>query len=98
MRPDPLSSVPPASPAFLGEEVLFCGSFSSPSVVSVFAAVLAAVQENMKKVNELTNSPPPDDAPAARAGAGTDMMGLLSSMVSTLTTADEEITTAAVVS
>ncbi|CAB1096594.1 unnamed protein product [Ectocarpus sp. CCAP 1310/34] len=37
-------------------------------------------EENMKKVNELTNSPPADDAPSARGGAGTDMMGLLSSM------------------
>eukprot|EP00752_Nemacystus_decipiens_P008109 g7249.t1 len=39
-------------------------------------------EENMKKVNELTNSPPPDDAPASRSAgaAGTDMMGLLSSM------------------
>lgn len=40
------------------------------------------LQENMKKVNELTNSPPADDAPASRGAAGTDMMGLLSSMVS----------------
>eukprot|EP00903_Cladosiphon_okamuranus_P022669 g20862.t2 len=39
-------------------------------------------EENMKKVNELTNSPPADDAPASggAGGAGTDMMGLLSSM------------------
>ncbi|CAM9947805.1 unnamed protein product [Pylaiella littoralis] len=37
-------------------------------------------EENMKKVNELTNSPPPDDASAGRGAAGTDMMGLLSSM------------------
>ncbi|CAN0103318.1 unnamed protein product, partial [Scytosiphon promiscuus] len=37
-------------------------------------------EENMKKVNELTNSPPPDDAPSARGGANTDMMELLSSM------------------
>lgn len=49
-------------------------------------SVVSSPQENMKKVNELTNSPPPDDAPAARAGAGTDMMGLLSSMVSSTRT------------
>lgn len=37
-------------------------------------------------MNELTNSPPADDAPASRGagGAGTDMMSLLSSMVSVL--------------
>lgn len=39
----------------------------------------------MKKVNELTNSPPPDDAPAARGAGGADMMGLLSSMVRAVT-------------
>ena len=35
-------------------------------------------------MNELTNSPPADDAPASRGAgaASTDMMGLLSSMVS----------------
>lgn len=39
-------------------------------------------QENMKKVNELTNSPPADDAPAARGvGGSPDMMDLLGSMV-----------------
>lgn len=48
----------------------------------VWRAWRDGVQENMKKVNELTNSPPADDAPSARGGAGTDMMGLLSSMVS----------------
>ena len=38
----------------------------------------------MKKVNELTNSPPSDDAPAAinRGSSNSDMMELLSSMVS----------------
>eukprot|EP00904_Undaria_pinnatifida_P012348 jgi/Undpi1/8243/HiC_scaffold_25.g10713.m1 len=37
-------------------------------------------EENMKKVNELTNSPPSDDAPTARGSSNSDMMELLSSM------------------
>lgn len=40
------------------------------------------VQENMKKVNELTNSPPADDAPGARGAGAPDMMDILGSMVS----------------
>lgn len=56
--------------------------FDRASCVIISRGGLRAAQENMKKVNELTNSPPPDDAAAARGGANTDMMELLSSMVS----------------
>lgn len=41
------------------------------------------IQENMKKVNELTNSPPPDAPTTSRGGPslGPEVMDLLGSMV-----------------
>lgn len=36
----------------------------------------------MKKVNELTNSPPPDSTPGGASLGGSDMMDMIRSMVS----------------